>query len=130
MPDCHICIAHLRADGPVPTLPAMNTQAIDPVPPSAWPTFQPVTTPLPAMPTQWVAAAILQPFSPPQSNDPKPTTPFFELCVAKLTSVQGVYFSAQITGCAAGLTWWYLVEPYGTYLSRDGGTTWKQVDMG
>src|SRR5215212_5705094 len=105
------------------------TVAIDPVPPSAWPTFNPVTTPPPAMPAAWSATALLQPFSPPQSNDPNPDTPFFELCVADLSYVQGSYFSATILGCISGNTWRYIVEPAQTLLSKNSGP-YAVVDMG
>ncbi|MGQ0594757.1 MAG: hypothetical protein ACT4QB_19615 [Gammaproteobacteria bacterium] len=103
--------------------------SIDPVPSSAWPTFTPVTTPAPAMPPVWEATALLQPFSPTQSNDPNPTTPFFELCVANLLYMEGRYFSAQISGCASGNTWWYIIGPTNTFLSVNSGP-WRTVDMG
>ena len=105
------------------------TSSIDPVPPSAWPSFNPVTTPAPAMPATWSAVALLHPFSPIQSNDPDPGTPFFELCVASLAYVAGEYFSAQITGCTSGNTWWYFVGPSDTELSFNSGP-WTVVDMG
>lgn len=108
----------------------LPNQAIDPVPLSAWPSFQPNSKPLPAMPSVWTATALLHPFSPPQSNDPNPDTPFFELCVANLEYVQGTSFSAQISGCTSGLSWWYTITTNGTQLSTDGGTTWVPVDMG
>ncbi|MGH8565830.1 MAG: hypothetical protein ACREXW_17745 [Gammaproteobacteria bacterium] len=101
----------------------------DPVPPSAWPSFNPVTGGPPAMPPYWTATVLLQPFSPPQSNDPNPTTPFFELCVGAFAYVQGAYFSAQITGCVSGNTWWYIIDEYQTQLSFNSGD-WMVVDMG
>ena len=101
----------------------------DPVPPSAWPSFNPVTGGPPAMPPYWAATVLLQPFSPPQSNHPNPTTPFFELCVGNFTYRQGAYFSAQITGCASGNTWWYFIDRDRTQLSFNGGA-FMVVDMG
>lgn len=107
---------------------APNT-GIDPVPASAWPSLTPVssTTP-PAMPPAWSATVLLHPFSPPQTNDLNPTTPFFELCVASLRCIAGVYFSAQITGCTSGKTWSYRITPQGTQLWN--GSTWGAVNMG
>ncbi|NJM33155.1 MAG: hypothetical protein HC848_10325 [Limnobacter sp.] len=52
-------------------------QSIDPVPPSAYPSFTPVTKPAPQMPGAWSATVLLHPFSPPLSTDPKPNNPFF-----------------------------------------------------
>ena len=104
--------------------------AEDPVPPSAWPSFSPANLPAPDMPSAWHGTALLQPFSPPQSNNPNPVTPFFELCIANLAYVQGHYFSAQITGCSSRNSWWYLIDTNGTSLSLDGGSTWAPVDMG
>jgi len=101
----------------------------DPVPPSAWPTFNPVDGPPPSMPQAWTATALLHPFSPPQSNDPNPSTPFFELCVASLDYIQGYYFSAQISGCVSGNTWWYIITSDSTWLSYNSGD-WSQVEMG
>lgn len=101
----------------------------DPVPASAWLSFNPVTGGPPAMPPYWTATVLLQPFSPPQSNDPNPTTPFFELCVGAFAFVQGAYFSAQITGCVSGNTWWYFIDEYQTQLSFNSGD-WMVVDMG
>jgi hypothetical protein len=106
-----------------------NSNGVDPVPPSAYPSFQPVTTPPPSMPPLWTAVALLHPFSPPLSSDPKPNNPFFQLCVANLAYMEGVFFSAQVAGCSYG-NWWYLVTPDGTQLSEDGGTTWTSVNMG
>lgn len=103
---------------------------VDPVPQSAWPSFQPNPNPVPAMPSSWTATVLLHPFSPPQSNDPNPVTPFFELCVANLEYLQGSSFSAQITGCTSGKSWWYTISTTDTQLSTDGGTTWQIVDMG
>jgi len=109
------------------TVPFNST---DPVPPSAYPQFLPVTTPPPAMPAVWRAVALLHPFSPPQSNDLSPESPFFELCVANVNCYQGVYFSAQISGCQSGRSWWYVITSTETQLSTDQGRTWKTVDMG
>lgn len=104
--------------------------SIDPVPPSAWPSFNPVSGSPPAMPAAWTATVLLQPFSPPQSNDPNPATPFFELCVANLVCYQGAFFSAQITGCSSGKNWWYIIGTDNTIVSTDQGATWTIVDMG
>lgn len=102
---------------------------IDPVPPAAYPALQGVATAAPAMPSSWNGVALLHPFSPPQSNNPSPNNPFFQLCVANLTYVAGTYFSAQIAGVDHG-SWWYVVTPVGTQLSIDQGNTWSTVDMG
>lgn len=108
----------------------MSSNNLDPIPPAAYPSFQDFTGPPPQMPPQWSAVALLHPFSPPQSNDPQPSTPFFQLCVANLAYVEGVYFSAQISGVQTG-TWWYIVTPQdGTQLSTDEGVSWQTVDMG
>ena len=103
--------------------------SFDPVPPSAYPSLQPVTTPPPSMPSIWTATVLLHPFSPPLSGSPKPNSPFFQLCVANVIYVQGKYFSAQVTGCSYG-SWWYFLTPQGTQLSTDGGNSWTWVDMG
>jgi len=107
---------------------ALNS-AVDPVPPSAYPSLQSVTTPQPAMPAFWAATVLLHPFSPPLSTDPTPDNPFFQLCVADISYSQGEYFSAQVSGCSYG-NWWYFITAIGTQLSTDGGNTWKFVDMG
>lgn len=102
----------------------------DPVPPSAYPSFQPMNGPAPAMPNAWIATALLHPFSPPLSSDQRPNNPFFQLCVASLAyDSQRQFFSAQIAGCLYG-TWWYMITPQGTQLSTDQGNTWMWVDMG
>ncbi len=107
---------------------ALNS-TVDPVPPSAYPSFQPVTTPQPSMPAVWAATVLLHPYSPPLSTDPTPDNPFFQLCVANIAYSQGEYFSAQVSGCSYG-NWWYFITAIGTQLSTDGGNTWKLVDMG
>ena len=102
----------------------------DPIPPSQYPSFQPVTTPAPAMPTAWKATVLLHPFSPPLSTDPTPDNPFFQLCVANIVYVQGQYFSAQVTGCSYG-SWWYVITADNvTHLSTDGGSTWSMINSG
>jgi hypothetical protein len=101
----------------------------DPVPPSAYPTLQPVNASPPIMPTAWTCTALLHPFSPPLSINPQPDNPFFQLCVANVTYMAGQFLSAQIAGCIFG-TWWYVVTPGGTQLSTDQGATWTNVDMG
>lgn len=103
--------------------------SVDPIPSSKYPTFQPVTTSAPEMPAAWTAVAMLHPFCPPLSTDPQPGNPFFQLCVANIACVPGKFLSAQIAGCDYG-TWWYVITPQGTELSRDNGATWKVVDMG
>lgn len=107
----------------------MASPSIDPVPPSAWPSFTPVSGPPPSMPAAWSATVLLQPFGPPQPPHRHPDTPFFELCVAKLEYAQGQYFSAQIQGCVSNNTWWYLITPNETALSYNGGA-FVPVDMG
>jgi hypothetical protein len=101
----------------------------DPVPARAWPTLTPVDRAAPVMPPAWKCVALLHPFSPPPSHDPKPDTPFFQLCVANVSCVRGQYLSAQITGCSYG-SWWYVVTAGGTKLSVDGGKTWTPVHTG
>lgn len=107
----------------------MTASPIDPVPPSAYPSFQPVDTPPPVMPAAWTATVLLHPFSPPLSSDPQPDNPFFQLCTANIACVTGEYLSAQISGCSYG-QWWYVITPGATQLSTDGGQTWSVVDMG
>ncbi len=94
-----------------------------------YPQFQPYSGPPPILPVTWMATAILHPFSPPPENDPKPDTPFFQLCTADIVYGEGAYLSAQITGCSYG-QWWYLILPDQTVLSTDGGNSWITVDMG
>ena len=101
----------------------------DPVPLSAYPSFKPVKTPPPSMPTAWTATVLLHPFSPPLSTDPTPDNPFFQLCVANIVCVKGMYFSVQVAGCSYG-KWWYVITPDGTQLSTDGGNTWSSLDIG
>lgn len=111
-------------------LAGMKTpNTVDPVPPIALPSFQPVTTPAPAMPSAWTATVLLHPFSPPLSSDPRPDNPFFQLCVANIVCVAGQYLSAQVAGCSYG-SWWYLITSEGTQLSTDGGNTWSWIDIG
>jgi hypothetical protein len=105
------------------------TRGFDPVPASAYPSFQPVTTGPRAMPANWSGVALLHPFSPPLSTDPAPDSPFFQLCVANIAYVAGSYFSAQIAGCSYG-TWWYVVTPEGTSLSTNKGDSFAPVEMG
>jgi hypothetical protein len=106
-----------------------RNQAVDPVPPAAYPSFQPMTGPAPAMPGSWSCTALLHPFSPPSSINPQPDIPFFQLCIANIVCSQGNFLSAQIAGCIFG-TWWYIVTPSGTQLSTDQGASWSDVDMG
>jgi hypothetical protein len=101
----------------------------DPVPPEAYPSFQPMNGAMPQMPTAWVCTALLHPFSPPVSDNPSPDSPFYQLCVATITYQQGQFLSAQIAGCIFG-TWWYVITPGGTQLSTDQGGTWTDIDMG
>lgn len=107
----------------------MTPSTIDPVPPSAYPAFQPVDGPPPAMPAAWSATVLLHPFSPPLSSDPQPDNPFFQLCTADILCVPGSYLSAQVSGTAYG-QWWYVITPDATALSTDGGQTWSPVDLG
>jgi hypothetical protein len=107
----------------------MTDRLNDPVPPSAYPSFQPMTGPPPPMPSAWTCTALLHPFSPPASINPQPDNPFFQLCVANIVCMQGQFLSAQIAGCTFG-TWWYMITPSGTQLSTDQGGTWTNVDMG
>src|SRR3954469_24614912 len=105
-------------------------ETFDPIPSSAYPSFQPVTNPAPSMPAAWTATVLLHPFSPPLSSDPTPDNPFFQLCVANIVYVQGQYFSAQVSGCSYG-SWWYIITPDNvTQLSTDGGKTWSVIASG
>lgn len=111
----------------------MTSPSIDPVPPSEWPLFTPVTTGSPSsppdMPQSWSATVLLQPFSPPQYSPPSEDTPFFELCVADLKYMAGNYFYANISGCVSGNTWQYVVTPGGTEMSFNSGA-YTPVEMG
>jgi hypothetical protein len=106
-----------------------HAHAVDPVPPEAYPSFQPMTGQAPQMPIAWACTALLHPFSPPLSINPQPDTPFFQLCIAHIVCSRGNFLSAQIVGCIFG-TWWYIITPSGTRLSTDEGATWTDVDMG
>jgi hypothetical protein len=103
----------------------------DPVPPSAYPTFQPFTGDPPVLPPAWECYALLHPFSPLQSNSTPADaeTPFFELCAAYINYQEGVFFSAQMTG-SSGRNWWYFIDADGTFLSSDEGNSWNPVDLG
>jgi hypothetical protein len=102
---------------------------VDPIPRSKYPTFTPVTSPAPTMPAAWTATVLLHPFSPPPSSTPAPDNPFYQLCLANIACVPGVFLSAQVSGCSYG-EWWYVVDSAGTKLSRDRGATWTVVDLG
>lgn len=106
-----------------------SVNGTDPVPPSAYPSFQPVTTPPPAMPSSWKGVALLHPFSPPPSASPKPDNPFFQLCVANVEYQAGVGLDVQIAGCEYG-SWWYSITQTETQVSTDEGANWTVVDMG
>jgi hypothetical protein len=95
---------------------ASTANTLDPVPRSAFPSFQRVTTPAPSMPSLWTATVLLHPFSPPLSSDSTPDNPFFQLCVASIVYSQGQYFSAQVSGCSYG-NWWYLITSAGTQIA-------------
>lgn len=102
---------------------------IDPVPLSAYPSLGAPTAPLPNMPSSWKAVALLHPFSPPLSSDPRPDNPFFQLCVANIEYHAGSSLSVQVAGCEYG-TWWYWITPAKTELSKDQGRTWSTIDLG
>ncbi|HKQ06867.1 MAG TPA: hypothetical protein VJ464_17165 [Blastocatellia bacterium] len=106
-------------------------QNVDPIPPSEYPTFQPCTGVPPVLPSAWECVALLHPFSPLQSNSTSTdqNNPFFELCVAYINYQEGQFLSAQITGIS-GRTWWYVIYPWGTYLSTDIQPPNCPVDMG
>jgi hypothetical protein len=106
-----------------------DAASYDPVPPSAYPSLQKVTGPPPPMPSAWSGVALLHPFSPPLSTDPRPDSPFFQLCVANVQYRAGSYLSIQVTGTEYG-TWWYFITSTQTELSTDQGRTWTRVDMG
>ena len=107
----------------------MNTP--DPIPSSAYPTFQPFTGNAPNLPTAWDCVALLHPFSPLQSNSTPAdsASPFFELCVAYINYQEGEFLSAQIAG-SSGRTWWYLVTVNGTFVSTDGTLPQTPIDLG
>jgi hypothetical protein len=104
---------------------------VDPIPLSAYPKLNEFTGRAPLMPPSWTATVLLHPFSPPQSTDPKPDTPFFQLCVAKVWLFGGgqmlpPYFVAQVVGTEYG-TWWYRMYGGKTEVSRDRGITWNDA---
>lgn len=103
----------------------------DPVPQSAYPTLQPYTGFAPVLPAAWECLAVLQPFSPVQSNSTPydQSTPFFELCTAYINYQEGDFLSAQITGIS-GRTWWYVINSDGTFLSTTQGAPFEPVNMG
>jgi hypothetical protein len=101
---------------------------VDPVPPSAYPTFRPITTPAPAMPVAWSATVLLHPFSPPAKADPTPDNPFFQMGVAAVEYVKDEFFSARVAGCESN--WWYVTTKTDTRLSTDRGATWQTIDIG
>jgi hypothetical protein len=83
------------------------------------------------MPGGWKATVLLHPFSPPQSTDPKPNNPFFQLCVANVWyhtagDLIAPYFVAQIAGTEYG-TWWYEMYLGKTRVSTDKGATWSDA---
>jgi len=107
-----------RAHAPFSDLqfPAIETEAV----PSA-----------PILPSSWQCTALLHPFSPPPANDPLPTTPFFQLCIATIRYIEGQIFSAQLTGLDYGGTWWYKIDASNaTTVSTDQGATWTLVTTG
>lgn len=109
-----------------------NTNDLDPVPTSEYPTLtkSPTTTP-PSLPSTWECYALLHPFSPLQSNSTPAdkANPFFELCIAYIKYSEGEYLSAQLTGIS-GRQWWYLIEKDVTRLSTNGGFPTTVVNMG
>ncbi len=106
-----------------------STAAVDPVPPTALPTFAPVTSKAPVMPAAWSATALLHPFSPPPKAFTKIDQPFYQLCIAQLEYLQGAYFSAKVIGTEYG-QWWYIITPSGTKVSTNGGIFWNPIDVG
>jgi hypothetical protein len=70
---------------------------VDPVPRSAYPSFEAVTSPRPSMPSDWKGVALLHPFSPPLSSDPRPENPFFQLCVTNVEYHAGRWLSVQLS---------------------------------
>ena len=113
----------------------MNDKAnnVDPIPPFEYPTFQPFTGTPPVLPAAWECVALLHPFSPLQSNSTPAdqNNPFFELCMAYINYQEGEFLSAQITGIS-GRTWWYIIDPNGTYVSTNEQppSLEDQVDVG
>lgn len=107
---------------------ATGTAAVDPVPPSAYPSFEPVSGAPPVMPDAWRATVLLHPFSPPPLNQSEPGNPFFQMGIATIDYVKDLFFSARIAGCEEN--WWYMVTPEGTTLSTDAGKTWVAAEMG
>lgn len=85
--------------------------------------------PIPVLPSSWNATAILHPFSPPPTDDPQPTVPFYQMCIANVGFIQNYALSVQITGLEYG-TWWYWITQVETRVSTDQGVTWTVVNMG
>src|ERR1044072_2184689 len=109
-----------------------NSNGIDPVPTSAYPTLIPGSgTTTPTLPEAWECWAVLHPFSPLQSNSTPADkgNPFSELCVAYITYQEGEFLSAQITGIS-GRTWWYVVTNTATFVSTDRRPPTTAVNMG
>ncbi|WP_223488936.1 hypothetical protein [Pseudomonas sp. A-RE-19] len=83
----------------------------------------------PVLPSSWECTALLHPYSPP-STDGVQDTPFFQLCVASISYIEGQILSIQVVGMD-GQTWWYKVTQTTTVLSRDEGVTWTDnLDIG
>jgi hypothetical protein len=78
------------------------------------------------MPSSWQCSVVLHPFSPPPADDPQ-TSPFFQLCTATITFMEGIVMSVQVTGSVYG-QWWYMISPSGTTMNVNGN--WVAVDMG
>ena len=109
-----------------------NSNGIDPVPTSAYPTLIPGSgTSTPTLPSAWECWAVLHPFSPLQSNSTPADkgNPFSELCVAYINYQEGEFLSAQITGIS-GRTWWYVVTNTATFVSTDRRPPTTAVNMG
>jgi len=86
---------------------------------------------VPNLPQAWECVALLQPFSPIQSNSTPAdkASPFFELCVAYINYQEGEFLSAQLAGSSGGM-WWYLITPDGTFVSTDGTVPTQPINLG
>jgi len=101
----------------------------DPIPPQEIPKLETYAGPKPTLPRIFSCSALLHPFAPPPTPGSQPDVPFYQLCTANIQYVEGLYFSAQLSGTEYG-SWWYVVRGNETQLSTDHGQTWSQIETG
>lgn len=103
---------------------------VDPIPESAYPSFQPFAGGQPVLPKYWKCTALLHPFSPIQSNSTAAdqASPFFEVCAATVYYAEGIGLEALLLG-TSGRRWWYKVSETQTTMSTDG-INYTPVDLG